>query len=349
MDTPDPSLTLAALAAVLLAVCLPVFACLSLLLKGFLPKDEATVDEGNKEKYQRLLGLMNTLAQPCILILSPVARALLLMMGITPQKQGTVTEDEVKDLIEQGTEAGTFEKTEQAMVDRIFHMSDQTIYALMTPRTQMLWLDLSDPLKHNLRLIREHAQDVFPVGRDSLDDFCGVLYAKDLLNASLARQPLDLAQYIRKPIFVPRSMETLRVLEKLKHSDTHEAMVLDEYGGVIGFVTLDDIMQEIIGNFAPAGEPDPIQITPRDDHSWLMDGLYPIDDFKKRFSIEELPEEDHDHFQTMGGFLTSYFGYIPKEGEKCNWNGFTFEILDMDRARIDKILITQIEDTPRAC
>ena len=166
------------------------------------------------------------------------------------KKASELTEDEVKDLIEQGTEDGTFEKSEQAMVDRIFHMSDQTAYSLMTPRTQMLWLDLTDSLRHNLRIIREHPQNVFPVGRENLDDFCGVLYAKDLLNASLERKSLDLAQYIRKPMFVPRSMETFRVLAKFRDTGIHEAMVLDEYGGVIGFITMNDILQEIMAILA---------------------------------------------------------------------------------------------------
>ncbi|WP_337471852.1 hemolysin family protein, partial [Mitsuokella jalaludinii] len=275
------------------------------------------------------------------------ASGVLLLLGINPNIEDTVTEDEVKDLIEQGTEDGTFEKSEQAMVDRIFHMSDQTAYSLMTPRTQMLWLDLTDSLRHNLRIIREHPQNVFPVGRENLDDFCGVLYAKDLLNASLERKSLDLAQYIRKPMFVPRSMETFRVLAKFRDTGIHEAMVLDEYGGVIGFITMNDILQEIIGDSMSNVEPDPIQFTPRDEHSWYVDGLCSIDDFKERFDIAELPDEDHDHYQTMGGFLTSYFGYIPKVAEKCEWNGFTFEVVDMDRARIDKILVTR-EEQPTA-
>lgn len=344
MDNPDPNSWLKIIIALLAVLFLFAFAaCLTLTLRGYLPKASDGEDE-DSHLLPRAVKWLSTLSAPWLIFTAGLAKLLLLLSGHTPQSQESVTEDEVKDLIEQGTEEGTFEKTEQAMVDNIFHMSDQTIYALMTPRPQMLWLDLADPLKHNLRLIRETAQTVFPVGRDSLDDFCGVLYAKELLDASLARKPLDLAQYIHKPIFVPRSMETFRVLEMLKHSDMHEAMVLDEYGGVIGFVTLNDIMQEIIGDYTPAGETEPIQMTPRDEHSWLMDGLYSIDDFKKRFNIAELPDEEHDHYQTMGGFLTSYFGYIPKTGEKCDWNGFTFEVVDMDRARIDKILVTQNEN-----
>lgn len=322
---------------------------ITLLFSEFLPKKKAAQNpEHMLMKYHGIVARLTRLARPFIRFLSGSAGGVLLLLGINPHVEDTVTEDEVKDLIEQGTEDGTFEKSEQAMVDRIFHMSDQTAYSLMTPRTQMLWLDLTDSLRHNLRIIREHPQNVFPVGRENLDDFCGVLYAKDLLNASLERKSLDLAQYIRKPMFVPRSMETFRVLAKFRDTGIHEAMVLDEYGGVVGFITLNDILQEIIGDSMSNVEPDPIQFTPRDEHSWYVDGLCSIDDFKERFDIAELPDEDHDHYQTMGGFLTSYFGYIPKVAEKCEWNGFTFEVVDMDRARIDKILVTREENTDAA-
>ncbi|WP_432646853.1 hemolysin family protein [Mitsuokella sp.] len=330
--------------AIAMIVSIVVMTYITLLFSEFLPKKKAAQNpEHMLMKYHGIVARLTKLARPFIKFLSGSANGVLLLLGINPHVEDTVTEDEVKDLIEQGTEDGTFEKSEQAMVDRIFHMSDQTAYALMTPRTQMLWLDLTDSLKHNLRIIREHPQNVFPVGRENLDDFCGVLYAKDLLNASLERKSLDLAQYIRKPMFVPRSMETFRVLNKFRDTGIHEAMVLDEYGGVIGFITLNDILQEIIGDSMSNVEPDPIQFTPRDENSWYVDGLCSIDDFKERFDIAELPDEDHDHYQTMGGFLTSYFGYIPKVAEKCSWNGFTFEVVDMDRARIDKILVTREE------
>ena len=345
MDNPDPNSWLKIIVLLLAILTLFSFAaCLTLTLRNYLPKNSDDEEDGPRQP--RTVRWLSSLSAPWLMLTEGLAKLLLLLSGLPTQAQESVTEDEVKDLIEQGTEEGTFEKTEQAMVDNIFHMSDQTIYALMTPRPQMLWLDLADPLKHNLRLIRETAQNVFPVGRDSLDDFCGVLYAKELLDASLSRKPLDLAQYIHKPIFVPRSMETFRVLEKMKDSEVHEAMVLDEYGGVVGFVTLTDILEEIIGDTIAAGEPDLPQITVRDDRSWQVDGLYSIDDFKERFDIEELPDEDHDHYQTMGGFLTSYFGYIPKVGEKKDWRSYTFEVLKMDRARIDKILITEKESLP---
>ncbi len=315
---------------------------IALLFGEFLPQKAAQQKpEAIMLKYHNIIRWLAKFTRPFISLLSGAANMILLIIGINPHTAETVTEDEVKDLIEQGTENGTFEKTEQAMVDKIFHLSDQTAYALMTPRTQMLWLDLSDSLWENMRLIRETPQDIFPVGRDSLDDFCGVLYAKDLLNATLAHEVLDLSQYIRKPLFIPRSMETFRVLKQFRTTGIHEAMVLDEYGGVIGFLTMDDILQEIAGESFAAHEEETAQLTARDENSWLVDGLYDIDDFKARFSIEELPDEDHDHYQTMGGFLTSYFGYIPKAGEHIDWQDFIFEVVDMDGARIDKIMITK--------
>ena len=316
---------------------------ISLLFGEFLPNRIAMQ---NPEKFlirrHGILTRLELLTRPSVAFLSMSAKLILLIFGINPHVQDTVTEDEVKDLIEQGTEEGTFEKTEQDMVDKIFHMSDQTAYALMTPRTQMLWLDLEDSQEHNLQVIHDNPDTIFPVGRDNLDDFCGVLYTKDLLNASIENKPLELAKYIRKPMFVPRSMETFRVLEKFRETSIHEAVVLDEYGGVIGFITLDDIIQEIIGDAQTSSEPEPVQITPRGENSWYVDGLYSIDDFKEKFSIDELPDDERAQYQTMGGFLTSYFGYIPKVAETCQWEDFTFEIVDMDRARIDKILITRI-------
>lgn len=325
-----------------LIVSVLLITSISLLLGEFIPKKTAMQKpESMLLKYHGVMRLLARITRPFISLLSGAANMILLIFGINPNAADAVTEDEVKDLIEQGTEDGTFEKTEQDMVDKIFHLSDQTAYALMTPRTQMLWLDLSDSLWENMRLIRETPQDIFPVGRDSLDDFCGVLYAKDLLNATLAHEVLDLSQYIRKPLFIPRSMETFRVLKQFRTTGIHEAMVLDEYGGVIGFLTMDDILQEIAGESFAAHEEETAQLTPRDENSWLVDGLYDIDDFKQRFSIDDLPDEDHDHYQTMGGFLTSYFGYIPKAGERIDWQDFTFEVVDMDGARIDKIMITQ--------
>lgn len=320
---------------------------LNSLLGEFLPKKLALQDpEPILLRHVRLVKLVVALARPIVRLQSTLADSVLVVFGMNPNVADTVTEDEVKDLIEQATEDGTFEKAEQTMVDRIFRMSDQTAYALMTPRTQMTWLDLNDTLACNLKVIQESPYTVFPVGRDNLDNFCGIIYAKDLLDAAIEqKQPFALESYLKKPVLIPRGMEAFRVLERFQESHVHEAMVLDEYGGVIGFITLHDILEEIIDGTSAEAEPEDAQIIARSDNSWLLDGLLAIDDFKQKFELDELPNEVKDHYQTMGGFLTSYLGYIPKVGERCRWNEFTFEILRLDRVRIDKVLLTRKEES----
>lgn len=327
-----------------LVLSIVIFTYISLLFGEFIPKKISVQDpESVLLRHARTLTAMELIARPFVAFLSTSANAVMLLLGVNPHIDDAVTEDEVKDLIEQGTEDGIFEKTEQDMVDRIFHMSDQTAYSLMTPRLTMNWLDINDPTEYNLRLIQKSADTVFPVGDGSLDNFLGVIYAKDLLNAAIDKKAIQLSSFIKKPLFVPRAMETFRVLEKFRESSVHEAAVLDEYGGVIGFITLGDIAEEIIGDIERQDEPENPQITPRSENSWYIDGLCSIDDFKEKFDVEELPNEIKDHYQTMGGFLTSYFGYIPKVGEKCVWNEYTFEILRLDRARIAKLMVIQGE------
>ncbi|BEU87914.1 hemolysin family protein [Selenomonas sp. TAMA-11512] len=330
---------------VALALSIIFITYLHLLIGEVLPQKISMQNpERYLMKYHTCLTTLELITRPAVACLTGAANFILLLIGINPQIDDSVTEDEVKDLIDQATEDGTLEKMEQTMVDHIFHMSDQTAYALMTPRTQVTWIDLEDSLAHNLSRIVEHDDTIYPVGRGSLDDFAGILHTKDLLTSALEAKDIDLILLLRTPLFVPRSMETFRVLEKFRESGTREAVVLDEYGGVIGFLTLDDIVEAIIGDTTKANEPDPVQLIPRSENSWFMDGLYSIDDFKGKFDLDELlPDEEKAHFQTMGGFLTSYFGYIPKVGEKCTWRNFDFEIIDMDRARIDKVIVTHHE------
>ena len=327
------------IAAIVLSVVIITY--ITLVISEFLPTRIALQNpEKTLLQCQWILKKLIYLTKPIVWLLASSAQLLLSFIGLNLKLDDTVTEDEVKDLIEQATEDGTFEKKEQKLVDRVFHMSDQTAYSLMTPRTQMEWIDLEDSLSTNLDIIRHATENIIPVGKESLDDFCGVIYIKDILNATLDNKPLELTDFIRKPMFIPRSMETFRVLEKFQDTGIHEAVVLDEYGGVIGFITLQDILLELIGDTNNINEPELVHITPRDDNSWCIDGLCSIDDFKEKFDIEELPDEEEDHYQTLGGFVTALFGYIPEKGESVTWEEFTFQIERMARYRIDKIICT---------
>ena len=328
-------------ASIVIALVLTTF--IFLLFGEFLPKQAA---KHNPEKFllnhYKLFRAIVTVMTPFVNLLTAVAGGVGFIFGMNAAQNDTVTEDEVKDLIEQGTEDGTIEKSEQEMVGRIFDVGDETAYSLMTPRVMIVWLDLDDDLEKNLKIVQESPHTIFPVGRGSLDDCRGLIYAKDLLDAVLKDgREIDLEKLVRKASYVPRTMEAFRVVEKFRAGGITEAMVNDEYGGVIGFLTLDDILSEIVDtpNDADTNEP---QFIKNKDNSWTVDGLCDIDEFKERFDIETLPDEEHDHFQTMGGFVTSQFGYIPKVGEACEWNGFRFKVKAMDGVRVAKILITRL-------
>ena len=324
------------------AAALIVTTFVFLLFGEFLPMQAAKRDPENflLNRY-KTFKIIVALMTPFVSLLSAVAGGVGFIFGVNSTKNDTVTEDEVLDLIEQGTEDGTIEKSEQEMVDRIFDIGDETAYSLMTPRVMIVWLDLDDDLEKNLKIVQESPYTIFPVGYGSLDDCRGLIYAKDLLDAVLKDgREIDLEKLVKKANYVPRTMEALRIVEKFRSSGITEAMVNDEYGGVIGFITLDDILSEIVDT--SGDENNEPQFIKNKDNSWTVDGLCDIDEFKERFDIETLPDEDHDHFQTMGGFLTSQFGYIPKVGEVCEWNGFRFKVIQMDGVRIEKILITKL-------
>ncbi|MBQ7477232.1 MAG: HlyC/CorC family transporter [Selenomonadaceae bacterium] len=329
-----------------LILALAIVAFTMLLFGGFLPKRTA---QHSPEKFllnhHRSIKFIVALMTPLVYLFEKISGGVMILLDMNPKTTDAVTEDEVKDLIEQGTEDGTFEKFEREAVDKIFHLSDETAYALMTPRIHMRWLDISDDLERNLKIIRETNQQIFPVGEGSLDEFRGVIYTKDLLDAVLNLPPnekINLSALLKKPVFVTRTMDIFRIVERFKSSGESAAIVNDEYGGVIGLVTLDDIAGEIVGT-KDIEQPRERQILHKDD-VYLVDGLCDIDDFKRLFNFETLPNEEHEYFQTMGGFLTSLFGYIPKVGETYDWNGLRFEVLKMDRARVEKIRIKEIKN-----
>ena len=324
---------------ILAAIALCVTTFIFLLFGEFLPKQAAKRNPekfllGNHKIFRVIVMIMN----PFVAVLSKIADGISFIFGGNSSQNDAVTEDEVLDLIEQGTEDGTIEKSEQEMVDRIFDIGDETAYSLMTPRVKIIWLDLADDLEKNLKIVQDSPHTIFPVGYGSLDDCRGLIYAKDLLDAVLRDgREINLEKLVNKASYVPRTMEAFRIVEKFRSSGITEAMVNDEYGGVIGFITLDDILREIVDT---SGDDETEQQFKRNkDNSWTVDGLCDIDEFKERFDIETLPDEEHDHFQTMGGFLTSCFGYIPKVGEVYEWNGFRFKVKEMDGVRIGKILV----------
>jgi putative hemolysin len=293
----------------------------------------------------RPMQFLSKITSPLVSLLSSSTDLGLRLLGVKPSEEPPVTEEEIKVFIEQGTQSGIFEAAEQDMIESVFRLADRYIDAIMTPRTEIEWIDLDQTNAEIMADIRASNHSRFPAAHDNLDDVQGILSAKDFLDKMLTGENFDTQPLLQTPLFVPDSMSALKVLEMIRASGVHEALVIDEYGGLLGMVTLYDILRAIVGDLPTAGEGEEPQIITRDDGSWLLDGLLSIDDFKDLTETEKLPGEDRIGFQTLGGFILSYLGNIPQVGQTFDWQNLHFEIMDMDGRRIDKILVRRLPES----
>jgi putative hemolysin len=285
---------------------------------------------------------LSRITSPAVSVLSASTDLGLRLLGITPPAEPPVTEEEIKVLMEQGTQVGVFEAAEQDMIEGVFRLSDRYIDALMTPRTEIEWLDLSESREEIFSDILNSKHSRFPVGQDTLDNVLGVLRAKDFLEKIASNQSFEIKDLLVPPLFVPDSMSALKVLELIKTAGVHEALVIDEYGGLLGMVTLYDVLRAIVGDIPGPDDEGGQEAVQREDGSWLLDGLLDIVELKEILDTEELPDEDRIGFQTLGGFVMSRMGFIPAAGQSFDWNSYHFEILDMDGHRVDKVLVSKL-------
>lgn len=284
--------------------------------------------------------MLARIAAPFVYLLGTSTDMVVRLLGIQPSSTPEITEEEIKVLIEQGTEAGTFEKAEQYMVERVFRLGERRVSALMTPRPDIVWLDIDDTLEKNRQKMLNSNHTRFPVCQGGLDNVLGIIHVSDLLSRSLSGLPLDLTVSLRRSIYVPENMRGLKVLELFKQSGTHLALVVDEYGVIQGLVTLNDILFEIVGDIPSTEQPDEPKAVQREDGSWLLDGMLPIEKFFELFDIEDSLEDCSYH--TMGGFVIAHLGRIPVATDHFEWRNFRFEIMDMDGNRVDKVLVLRI-------
>ncbi len=290
--------------------------------------------------------MLSRIASPAVHLLSISTDTVLRILGIRPVSEPPVTEEEINILIEQGMKAGTFEEAERDMVEHVFRLGDLRAGALMTPRTEIVWLDIDDPPEETRRKIADSGHSRFPVGQGSLDNILGIVQIKDMLGRNMAGKSPDLKASLRRPLFVPESTHALKVLELFKQSGIHVSLVVDEYGSVQGLVTLKDILEEIVGDIPSVEDLEEPLAVQREDGSWLLDGMLLVDDFKEIFSIKELPGEGI--YQTLGGFVLMHMGRIPAVGNHFEWSGLRFEVVDMDKNRIDKVLVMPARKAPPA-
>jgi len=324
-----------------LFIVVVVITYFSVLIGELVPKRLAL---NNPEKLASVLARpinrLSSLFLPLTNILSFSSDFLLASLGVHKSKESTISEEEVRVLIDEGLSAGVFKKTEKEMVEGIFKLDEQVVDDLMTPRARVIWLSLDDPDDENWRKIAGSGHSHFPVYQGTRDNVIGIVSVKSLwANLSLAGQ-VDLRALVTLPLYVPTTMTSARLIELFKKSGKHIALVVDEFGGQQGLVTLNDVMMAIVGDLPEREQPRDPKALLRGDGTWLMDAMLDIGEAKLRLGIEKQLPGEEDMFSTLGGFLLFRFGHIPNEGEKFLCEHFEFEVIDMDRQRIDKVLVT---------
>jgi len=327
-----------------LTIVVTIITYLTLIIGELVPKRIAL---SNPEKIAlfiaRPMNKISIITSPVVWVLSSSTDMILKILRVKDHATPAITDEEVKMLIREGTKTGAFEQAEQDIVERTMKLSDKKVNALMTTRKEIIWLDIDSPFKTIRNKITKNPHAHYPVCRDTIDKVIGIVQTETLLTDFLGEEKIDLKKILHKPLFIPESMDGLKVLELFKKSGIHMALVADEYGNTQGIVSLADILEEIVGNIPAINDLEEEEIARRDNGTFLVDGLVSIEELKDYFDIKKLPGEKTGTFHTVGGFVTSKIGRIPITGDNFELGGYKLEVMDMDGNRVDKVLVVPIK------
>lgn len=328
--------------AAIIVVTLITF--LSIVIGELLPK---RIGQNNAETIARFMALpvamLARITRPFVFLLTASTEGLLRITGRSGQGNTSLTEEDIHAMLVEGAQAGVIDKYEHEMVRNVFCLDDRHIVSLMTPRSEIVYLDLNQPLEASLTYLMASKHSRFPVCRDGMRGILGVISVKRLLNHRLALGRTELVDCLVPPVFVPESLSAMKILEQFRESDVHMLFVVDEYGEVLGIVTLQDIMEVLAGGFKPHNDED-ITAIQRADGSWLFDGLIPIPELKDRLGLKSVPDEGKARYHTLSGMMMTLIGGIPHTGQISFWEGWHLEVVDMDGHRIDKVLASRVKE-----
>ena len=323
------------------ALILVFVTLLSIIFGELIPKRIGLL---RAEQIARLVArpvrILSLVTYPIIWLLNNSSNLFFRFFQIKPSEDSNVTEDEIKAIINEGTEQGTIEEAEQEIIERVFHLGDRNITSLMTHRSDIIWFDLHENEETIKEKIIKEPHSVYPICDGEIDNIKGVVSIKDLY---VTDDNVLFKDIMTTALFVPENNTAYMVLEKFKQSKTHSCFIVDEYGSLLGMITLNDILEAIIGDIAQPLVPD-YEIKEREDGSYLVDAQIPFYDFLAFFDKADWLTDNDNDFDTLAGFILSELEHIPSSGEKLQWRTFTFEIVDMDAQRIDKVLVTPSED-----
>jgi putative hemolysin len=284
--------------------------------------------------------MLSRVASPIVRLLGVSSEGILRVLGVRHAEDAPVTEEEIAILLQEGTAAGVFTPGEHELLEGVFDLGDRDVRDLMTPRYRLVALDLNAPMDENFRKMVDSPHHLFPVYEGELDNLVGMVPVKKLWAASLSGEPIDLRGLTEPALIVPESMPALDAVKRFRRRPNTAAMVVDEYGGVQGLLSLHDLVEAITGELGetPEGADEAVQ---RADGSWLLDGALPIHEVRSLLHTGPFPGEDAGDFETLGGFLMASLGRIPDVGDTFDWDNRRFEVVDMDGRRIDRVLVSR--------
>ena len=319
---------------------------ISVVLGELVPKRLATL---RPEKIATAvaipMSILSMVARPAVMILTLLTRTLLRIMGLGKVAEEKVTEEEIRHLVAESHEQGVIDQDERNMLNRVLRLGDRTSDSLMTPRTRITWLDANGSLEDNLAKMRDTLFARFPVYRGSDDDVLGILEVKTLAGQTDIKSTDELLRHLRPALFVSDSTNALRLLEIFREEQQTVGLVVDEYGDIQGLVSLNDLIGAVLGRIqdSDSSEDEP-SIVQRADNSWLIDGRVSADELKELLGLQTLPHEDAQGFTTAAGMVIAHYGRIPHAGEYFDWQNWRIEVVDLDGARIDKLLIASVPE-----
>jgi len=280
---------------------------------------------------------LSLIGRPFVKVLSFCTESTLKLLGIRGGPHRAVTEEEIAASLEEGVDAGVIEEQEHQMVRNVFRLDDRQVGSMMRPRVEIVWLDVQAAPEEVLRVLHDEEHSRYPVCRDGLDDVLGVVSAQSLLQQLMEGRPLSLTERLQPPVFVPETLSGMELLDHFRASGAQLVFVVDEYGEVQGVITVRDVLEAITGEFTTPAAEDAWAVQ-REDGSWLFDGLIPVPELKDRLGLKELPEEDRGRYNTLAGMIMLLLGRLPHTADSVEWEGWRFEVVDLDGKRVDKVL-----------
>ena len=315
----------------------------SIVVGELVPKRIAQFNaEGIARLMARPIALLAQLSRPFVALLTVSTDGLLRLLGKKELSSANLTEEDIHAILVEGSQAGVIEKQEHDMVRNVFRLDDRQIASLMTPRSEIVWLDMEAPLEEGLDKLAASDHSRFPVCKGGLHAVLGVISAKRLLKLRLKDEPPEkIVDYLQPAVYVPESLTGMKLLEQFRESGVQMVFVVDEYGEILGLITLQDLLEALAGEFRPR-DPEDVWAVQRADGSWLLDGLIPIPELKDRLDLKTVPEEDKGRYHTLSGMVMCLVGRVPHTGDVTEWEGWRLEVVDLDGNRIDKVLASRL-------